>query len=142
MTVSKMYKTFFHPVFQVSIALRKSLFQDKMSNYTLLKTPFGNIPNRELITRVESSQIRQGLYEFGQTYRYQKFIKETLSDFKYEMDQLIHFLTTDVMKWLRMRNFFDMTVLRQLCVQNASPLFAHPLTTHSIFTTLPVGYLI
>ena len=108
----------------------------KMSNYTLLKTPFSNIPNRGLITREESSQIRQGLYKFGQTYRDQELIKEILSDFKTDIAQLIHFFTTDVMNYTRIGYFLDMTVLRQLCVQNASPLFTHSLTTHSIFTTI------
>ena len=36
----------------------------KMSNHTLLETPYWNIPNRELITRVKSSQIRQDLAAF------------------------------------------------------------------------------
>ena len=63
-------------------------------------------------------------------------IKETLSDFKYGTAQLIHFLTRDVMNYTRIGYFLDMTVIRQLCVQNASPLFTHSLTTHSIFTTI------
>ena len=33
-----MLKTLFHPAFQVSMALRMSRFQDKMSNFTLLET--------------------------------------------------------------------------------------------------------
>ena len=33
-----MLKTHFHPVFQVSMALRMSLFQDEMSKLTLLET--------------------------------------------------------------------------------------------------------
>ena len=39
----------------------------KMSNFTLLKTPFCNILNRGLKTRVESSQIWQTLSNFGQS---------------------------------------------------------------------------
>ena len=60
-----MLKNHFHPVFQVSMALKKSRFRVQMSNYTLLKTPYWNILNRELKTRVELSQIRQRLYDFS-----------------------------------------------------------------------------
>ena len=40
----------------------------KMSNYTLLKTPYWNILNREFKTRVELSQIRQTLYDFSLSF--------------------------------------------------------------------------
>ena len=112
-----------------------------MSNYTLLKTPFWHILNRELKTRVESSQICQGLYDFGQTYRDKKSIAELLSDLKYGLVQLIQLLATDVMKCLRIGNMLDLTTFRQLCVQNASLLFTHSLTTQSIFTTISVENL-
>ena len=131
-----MLKTHFNPVCQVSLAPEEGYFPVQMSNYTLLETPYWNISNRKLKTRVELSQIRQGLYEFGQTYRDQKFIKETLSDFKYGTAGLIHFLTRDVMNYTRIGYLLDMTTFRRLCVQNASPLFTHSLTTHSIFTTI------
>ena len=42
----------------------------KMNKLTLLKIPYCNIPNRELITRIELSQIQQDLYDFRQSYRY------------------------------------------------------------------------
>ena len=108
----------------------------KMSNYTLLKAPLFNILNGELKTREESSQIRQNLYEFGQSSKDQEHIKETLSDFRYGLAQLIHFLTTDVMNYTRIGYLLVLTTLRQLCVHFASPLFTHSLPYHSIFTTI------
>ena len=63
-----MLKNHFHPVFQVSMALKKSLFQVQMSNYTVLKTPYWNITDRDLITRVESSQISQTFAVFSIPY--------------------------------------------------------------------------
>ena len=131
----------FHPVFQLSKALRMGLFQIQMSKLTVLGIPYCNIPNRKLITRVELSQIYQGLYDFGQTYRPKKSITELLSDLKYGLAQLLHLMTTDVMNYTRIGYLSEMTTFRQLCVQNASPLFTHSLTTQSIFTTISVENL-
>ena len=41
-----MLKTHFHPVFQVSMALRMSLFQDEMSKSALLETAIAVIRAR------------------------------------------------------------------------------------------------
>ena len=48
--------------------LQKGRMRCKMSNFTVLKTPYWNISNRELKTRVESSQIRQTLYDFSRPF--------------------------------------------------------------------------
>ena len=48
-----MLKTHFHPVFQVSMALRKSLFQDKMSKSALLETVI--TANRARVVKNEGS---------------------------------------------------------------------------------------
>ena len=59
-------KIFLHPVSKVSLILQKGGFKVQMSKFTFLKSPFRNILNRDSIIRVESSQIRQDLCEFGQ----------------------------------------------------------------------------
>ena len=48
-----MLKTHFHPVFQVSMALRKSLFQDEMSKSALLETLI--LDNRARVGKNEGS---------------------------------------------------------------------------------------
>ena len=70
-----------------------------------------------------------------------ELIFETVSDFKYENTQLIHFFTIDVVKRLKMRYFLEMTILKDLCVQNVSTLIHYPLYCHSILTTIPLEYL-
>ena len=115
----------------MSMALRKSLFQDKMSNFTLLKTPYWNIPNRELKTREELSEIRQALYEFGQSIgdKGTDLIIESISDLTFECVELMCILALEVLNSIK-------TVLRPLCVHFASTLFTHSLPCHSIFTTI------
>ena len=107
-----MFRTLIHPVLKVFLTPQEGGFHVQMSKLTLLGTPFFNIPTRELITRVELSQICQGLYDFGQTCGHKKSIKETLSKVDYGLAQLIQLLTTDVMKYLRIGYLLDMTTFR------------------------------
>ena len=110
---------------------------DEMNKLTLLRTLKRHIPTEELITREESSQIRQSLYDFMQPFEYQEtdLIRESISDLTIECVELMCIFVIEVINSIR-------TVFHRLCVQNASPLFTQPLTTHSIFTTISVRYLI
>ena len=63
-----MFRILLQPVIQTFKALKNARFQVQMSKSALLKTPYWNISNGELKTKVESSQIRQTLYEFSRSF--------------------------------------------------------------------------
>ena len=110
---------------------------DEMNKLTLLRTLKRHIPTEELITREESSQIRQSLYDFMQPFEHHEtdLIIESISDLTIKCVELMCILVIEVLNSIR-------TVFHGLCVHFASTLFTQPLTTHSIFTTISVRYLI